>query len=397
MRVLFWVNSFPLVSETFIRNQIVDLIDNGIDVKILCTHKNEDTQGIEGFEHYNLLSKTVDFKRIIPELKKEKRKKAIEILMKGFFSKNFFYFLNFVFLLVSNRKKNNLRSLFILDYIIKNKINVLHCHFGPVGKEAVFLKKIGLSIKLICTFHGYDIRLGIKHEKSFYEELFKYADTIISISNYNKKMLLSFGLNEKKIVELNNGVTLAYEESRKGQLQNKVSILSVGRLVEEKGYDLALDAFSNFCKKYPHLYFHYNIIGGGVLEEKLKKKCHDLNLDSLVTFHMAQNSEYVKGKLLEADLFFLPSISEAIPTVILEAQSYSLPVIATNVGSVKDLVVNDITGFLCNDVVNDIVDCLKKMFDNREKWNIYGVNAKKNIALNYDRNILVKKLIEIYK
>jgi colanic acid/amylovoran biosynthesis glycosyltransferase len=284
-----------------------------------------------------------------------------------------------------------------LNYILKNKIDVIHCHFGPNGNEAVFLKKIKVPIKLVCTFHGYDIRLGIKNGGSFYTDLFDYADSIISISSFNKEMLLSFGLNEEKIEDLNNGVELVNEIGVKNNDCKVINILSVGRLVEEKGYDLALNAISIFHEKYPDFNFHYDIIGGGKLEEKLKIKCNDLKLNSVVTFHLAQNSDYVKRKMVEADLFFLSSINEAIPTVILEAQSYSVPVIATNVGSVKDLVINNVTGFLTNVSENDIVDGLRKMFENKEKWQEYGLNARKNIIFNYDREVLIKKLIKLYK
>nr|WP_294925846.1 glycosyltransferase [uncultured Flavobacterium sp.] len=395
MKILFWVNSFPVISETFIRNQIVDLIKEGIEVQILCSLKNRDKQGIEGFEEYALLNKTLDFADISPKTKIEKIKSVLKILARSLFTGNYRYYINFTKLLLKE-KKYTFSSIFIVDYILKTKIDIVHCHFGPVGNKAVFLKKIQLPIKLICTFHGYDIRLGIK-KGNFYKDLLKYADSIISISNYNTQMLLSFGFKREKIIELNNGVEVIRGVTKRNNRDRKINILSVGRLVDEKGYDLALNSISNFHKKHLEISFHYDIIGGGILEEKLKKICNDLNLDKIVTFHLSQNSEYVKSKMREADLFLLTSKNEAIPTVILEAQSYSLPVIATNVGAVKDLVIDDFTGFLSDVTQKDIENCLKKMFDNKDKWEMYGLNARKNIILNYDRIALVQKLISIYK
>ncbi|WP_281310632.1 glycosyltransferase [Flavobacterium flavigenum] len=395
MRVLFWVNSFPVVSETFIRNQIVDLIKEGIEVQIFCTLKNKHNQAIEGFEEYDLLNKTLDFSDILPKTKIRKIKYALRILADSLFTENFKYYTNFIRLLIKE-KKYTFSSIFILHYILKTKIDIVHCHFGPVGNKAVFLKKIQLPIKLICTFHGYDIRLGIQ-KRNFYKDLLKYADSVISISNYNTKMLLSFGFKQEKIKELNNGVEVISGVGKRNNRDRQINILSVGRLVDEKGYDLALNSISNFHKKNSEICFHYDIIGGGILEEKLKNLCNDLKLDKIVTFHLSQNSEYVKSKMREADLFLLTSRNEAIPTVILEAQSYSLPVIATNVGAVKDLVINDFTGFLCDITEKDIEKCLKKMFDNRDRWDMYGLNASKNIILNYNRIALVQKLISIYK
>lgn len=397
MKVLFWLRSFPAVSETFIRNQIVDLIDNGIDVQIFCNSKNEDIQGLEGFEKYDLLNKTIDFKDILPQSNFKKIKSFFKILLNHFLTFNFWYFIKLLRLLLIERKSYSFSSFFILNYILAQKINVIHCHFGPIGKKAVFIKKIDVPVKLICTFHGYDIRLGIKRGKMFYSDLFSYADSILSISNYNKEMLLSFGLNPKKMEDLNNGVAVSSEKKHKEKRNEEVQILAVGRLVEEKGYDLALNAISGFRKKNPEVKFRYDIIGGGHLEKILKQKCKDLNIESLITFHLSQNSEFVKSRMQNSDFLLLSSLQEAIPTVILEAQAYSLPVLATNVGSVRDLVINDKTGFLSEVSEEALITSLERMFKNKNKWEFYGANAKRNIILNYDKNKLTQKLIKIYQ
>src|SRR5690606_33078330 len=93
MKVLFWLSSFPTVSETFIRNQIVDLIDSGIDVQIFCNNKNENVQGLEGFEKYNLLSKTIDFKDILPQSNRKKIESLLKVLLNHFLTRNFWYFI----------------------------------------------------------------------------------------------------------------------------------------------------------------------------------------------------------------------------------------------------------------------------------------------------------------
>lgn len=397
MRVLFWIDSFPTVSETFIRNQIVDLINEGIDVLILCNFINENNKGLEGFEQYSLLKKTTDTTTLVPQKKNKKIKFLSKVLVCSFLTDNFWYYIKFIRLFFLDKKKYPLNTFFILNFILKQKVDVIHCHFGPIGNEAAFIKKIGVPVKLICTFHGYDIRLGIKKGKSVYKDLFYFADFIISISNYNREKLLSFGLQYGKIKNLNNGVEVYLTENKKHQKGQLVKILSVGRLVDEKGYDFALNAIALFTKKHPEIHFHYDIIGGGELEHKLIKKSNDLCIDKFVTFHFAQNSEYVKNKMLQADFLFLPSVQEAMPMVVLEAQSFGLPVLGTDVGAVKDLIIDDVTGFLSPVSVVGIMEGLEMMFASRDKWEMYGFNAKKNIILNYDKTFLVKELIETYK
>lgn len=121
MKVLFWVNYFPALSETFIRNQIIDLINNEIEIYIFCRQKNNDKQGLEGFEKYDLLNKTFDFKEIIPGTKSEKVKNFFKIFISNFFSRNFIYFFNYLKLFFIDRKKYSLKYFFLLHYILKKK------------------------------------------------------------------------------------------------------------------------------------------------------------------------------------------------------------------------------------------------------------------------------------
>ena len=396
MKVLYWVSLFPTVSETFIRNQITDVLDKGIEVAVLTKSISNDLQALEGFESYNLLNVTTSYKEIIPETKFKKISKAAKILLGSFFRLTAFHYIRLLQLIFLNRKKININSIFILHFLLQNKITVVHCHFGTNGNEAVFVKKIGLPIKLLCTFHGYDIRLGLGSKTPIYNDLFKNADTILAISNYNREKLLLLGALENKIIDLNNGVKVSASIRTVTNESNLLKILSVGRLVEDKGYQVALNAVAKLIAFNSDINIQYDIIGGGKLENELIKLSKTLNIDSIVTFHGSQNSEFVKNKMLACDFLFLPSKNEALPTVVLEAQSLAIPVLATNVGSIKDIVIDDETGFLVNYNEDDLKTGLEKMIANRANWSFYGKNAKNNISKNYNRTLITEKLLKIY-
>lgn len=396
MKVLFWLSLFPTVSETFIRNQITDVLDKGINVAIITKSKNNDLQALEGFEKYNLLNLTSSYIDIIPNNKFEKRLKLVQILFFSIFNNTFIYYAKLIKLVYLDRNRRNTKSLFILNFILKSKIDVIHCHFGPNGNDAIFFKKIGLPLKIICTFHGYDIRLGLASRKNIYKELFKYVDKIISISKYNREKLLLLGASNNKVVDLNNGVKVNPLSSTIIKKNKVFKILSVGRLVEDKGYAVALHAIEKFMVSNPYIDFHYDIVGGGNLENELKQLCRNLKINSFITFHGSQNSDFVKTKMMQCDFLFLPSKNEALPTVILEAQALALPVLATNVGSVKDIVIDNETGFTVNFDENDLKIGLEKMLANQNNWKNFGENAKDNILKNYNRDIVVDDLLKIY-
>ena len=98
-----------------------------------------------------------------------------------------------------------------------------------------------------------------------------------------------------------------------------------------------------------------------------------------------------------SDFLLLTSVNEALPTVILEAQALKLPVIATNVGSVSNLVIDNHTGFLVEPNVDSIYEGLVKLIENKEKWEDYGINGHRIVEENYDEEKEIIKLIDLYK
>ncbi|WP_066219261.1 glycosyltransferase family 4 protein [Formosa haliotis] len=393
--VLFWMYNFPNYSETFINNQIVWLLDHNVNVLIYTYIKNDLNKGNFDKRRIKEIDQRIILKSdIFPKSKWSRLYKGIKILLRGLFSTDF---LKYKRALNSNKYGYGAKSfkhLLFTHFLLNAKIDIVHAHFGPNGIEASTYKEIGLSFKLICTFHGYDIRLGDVRPKGFYDSLFKYSSKIISISNYNYEKLVSFGLDENKIESINNGVLVKDEISNKET--NVCNILSVGRLVEEKAFHLALNALSLLKKEYPDIIWKYNIIGDGKLETELKELTKTLGLTAHVTFHLYQNSEYVRQKMLDSHFLLLSSINEALPTVILEAQALKLPVLATNVGDISSVVINNKTGFLTEANLKSIFEGLVKMFSHKDKWNEYGVNGYNIVKREFESEKQMLKLLDVY-
>ena len=394
MNVLIWLSSFPEISETFIRDQIIGLLKEGLNVNILCRTKKDYKNGLEGYSEFNLLNRTKNFEELYPKNKIIRIFKFLYILTVNVFSKNFIFLLRSLDYTKFGKRAKSLECFFITNYIINNCINVVHCHYGPNGKDAVFLKEIGLNVKLICTFHGYDIRLGIQNGVEFYSNLFQHIDSVIAISIYNKEKLISFGLEIDKIIYLNNGVKIVECKKTEDNFEGNVKIISVGRLVKEKAYHLALNAFKLILERFPDLEYH--IIGDGILKNELIILVNDLGIKDKVTFHLARESPYVINMMLKSDIFLLSSVNEALPTVILEAYSCCLPVIATDVGSVKQIVQDNVTGYLASPEINSIYKALNQMLSNRSDWEIFARAGKIMVEEEYNIDIQSKKLVNIY-
>ncbi len=397
MNILFWINQFPAVSETFIRDQVVQLAHNDLQARLYCSrHKNVlERDGLAGFEHYNFLKYTFDETDVLPKTWQQRKILVYLVLLKSLFNGHFKFYKK---ALKPNRHAlfpKAYQLFFQVHFILEQKIDIIHAHFGNNGLQAAVLKDLGLPIKLITTFHGYDIRLGLKKDQNFYKPLFKAADAIIAISDYNRNHLINFGLPERKIVSLSNGVDLTFFKSD-GRIKDakSIKILSVARLEMEKSLDLGIRAIAEIIRLYPDYHFQYTIIGEGKLRPEIQALIFKLKLDTQVALLGSKTSTEVRDAMNQSDIFMLTSNTEVLPTVLLEAQACALPIIATDVGSVRDMVANGVIVEPSN--LDALTNGLKRLLENNQDWHSMGLDSRCFVEANFNIEELTKKLIALY-
>ncbi len=396
--VLIWVHDFPAISETFIRNHIVALLQQGIETHIYTKHKRPDQmEALKGFEAYDLYNKCFSNHDLLDKSKAKRFLKALGIFLSSLFKGGFFGYLKTLNFFKYGKSALNLQNFYLLRFLKEHKITVIHAHYGFMGNEAIFVKESGLSIGLFVTFHGVDIREGVKPgNETIYKKLFAKADRILSISNYNTEALLQMGASQDKLVSLPNGVDT--QEFVAGSNANKegIHVLSVGRHMKVKGNDLAIKAFKILCKRYENELLTLHLVGDGPLRDDLVALTKELNLTDRIVFHGWQSSVEIKKHYQKADFYLLPSRGEALPTVLLEAQSCELPVVATNVGAVKDMLPE---GNCIVEPENEtaLAEGMMAMMKQRNQWKSIGATNREHIVENYDAQMLMKKLITLYQ
>jgi colanic acid/amylovoran biosynthesis glycosyltransferase len=259
-----------------------------------------------------------------------------------------------------------------------------------------------LKGKLVATFHGYDIRDGVATAGRIYKRLVKRCDAVHSISNYNRKWLEAFGFDRRRIVFNPVGVdvgsfrrTTHKSEQVRGRV---INILTVARLVEEKGLMHALQALGAARQRRPDLRMKYRIIGGGPLEQTLQAQVADLGLGEIVEFMGPRDQKEVRCALSEADLFLLPSIAEALPVSIMEAMASGLPVLATDVGGVSELVKDGETGRLVRPADSQgLAAALLELLDEPNRWSELGSAGRRLVEQRYNMEVLNRRLVEHYE
>lgn len=390
MKIAFVINHFPALSETFILSQITGMIDRGHDVKIFA-QSILDPIAIEGLEEYNLMDK-LRLVRPIPRSKLQRLYLAVPLILK-------YLFLHPVPLLNSlnpikyKMKAMNLFCFFEIAHMLGYAPDVYVAHFGPNGVLAAKMKEYGVKAKVIAVFHGYDIRMGEEQGGHIYNLLFCKGDRILYISEYNRKHLLEFGAKQEMLVYHPNGIDMSKFNPSEFSPENVevIKILSVGRLVWEKGYEYGLSAIKRVVDSVK-IKVEYRIIGGGLLEEAIKKQISELNLENNVVLLGAQTQKVVIEEMKSANIYFLCSVAEALPTVLMEAHAMKLPIVTTKVGSVHEVVIDGKSGFIVEPKnVEEMSVSLCKLIRNRRMRQKFGRKGYEHIHSKYDLNILNDK------
>lgn len=175
-----------------------------------------------------------------------------------------------------------------------------------------------------------------------------------------------------------------------------MQILFVGRLVYYKGIAVLIDAVKCLPES-----VKLTVVGDGVLEEEMKQKCRELEIQDRVTFLGKVSDEQLKQCYREADVFVLPSTqrSEAFGLVQLEAMAYGIPVVNTNLKSgVPEVSIHGETGLTVppEDPVQ-LSEALRWMEEHPRERAEMGKRARKRVETHYSEHALFSGLMKEYE
>ena len=157
-------------------------------------------------------------------------------------------------------------------------------------------------------------------------------------------------LAEQRLPVVRCGVDISEFVPVESRRPGRLRMLTVGRLIEKKGFDLLLRALAAQSEDAPD--FECVIMGGGEESEALAALCEELGLEDRVTFTGAVPNHEVRERLQHADLFVLPcrvaksGDRDGIPVVLMEAMASGVPVVAGDIPSIRELVRDDHSGLL---------------------------------------------------
>ncbi|WP_151835348.1 glycosyltransferase family 4 protein [Acinetobacter junii] len=276
----------------------------------------------------------------------------------------------------------------IRKYLIKNQIDILIV-VDSISCVFTVPACIGLDVKHICWEHfNLKVNLGSRFRNLGRWLAARWCDQIVTLTERDKSFWVEKYRNiEKKMIVIPNPSPFN-EVNHVPSLESKMA-LAVGRLDYIKGFDLLLEAWAIFCKQNQD--WTLSIVGGGAEELRLKQIACDLGISSRVIFWGQQKN--VDQFYRQASIYCLSSRNEGFPMVLLEAQSYGLPIVAFDCDTgPAEIVLHGENGYLVPTLdihkLSKGIQLMSNLDENEYKKNIQ--NSKKVIQCFNVHSIMLK-------
>ncbi len=312
IRVAFVIGAFPAVSETFIINQVADLLDRNIDVTVYSFHKGSAenisdryyAHKMEGRVRVLEMPRNI-FVRLICAVPKIAR---VFVTAPG----ALFRIFNVA---EYGGEAYSLKNLYWAEPFLGLDADIIHCHFGTIANKYLRIKDmLGLTQPIVTTFYGYDVSRAIKEKgPHYYDRLIKESAFFFTMSNNMKERILPLGFPSAKVESLPVSIDVpSYPFAKRAWPDDGVvHLMSVGRFVEKKGFDDLLRALAILKKKTDKEFLCHIVGGPKPEEEKLRALAKELGVEDVIDWKGYMKVEDIIKFFLEVHLYVQTSKTAA--------------------------------------------------------------------------------------
>jgi colanic acid/amylovoran biosynthesis glycosyltransferase len=408
-RVAYYLWHYPVLSETFIQREIAALIRSRVAVEVIADSPkdlellDEDVKSLVDTTHY-----------LLPLNKQCILKYGIYFL----FTRPLIFLKSFLFLIThqyertksfTNDRLKFYKAVYLAGLLRDNRVSHIH---SPWADRSAFTSLI--ASRLLGVPYSVQGRAGdIHRRKNQYAlpEKFNYAEFVITNSRYNQLSIeaLLYNPRKVKIHIIHEGIDLEKLEPEKRQektISNPTRILTVARLIEEKGLIFLLKA----CRILKDIGYSCkcDIIGG--IERQfvsyyitLMRLHRQLQLEDCVNFLGPRPFNSVLEKYNNSEIFVLPCVvashggRDISPNSLIEAMAMKLPVISTTIAALPEIVEDRVSGVLVppNDE-NALAEAIIRLINNPDLRRKLGENARKRVEERFDINKNILKYVDLF-
>lgn len=391
MHIAVITSQFPVLSQTFVLNQITALIDAGHDVTVIANRPRDKTPVHADVERYGLLERTIYWDQCLSLQTRANWRRLLQGGLRGGRS-----------LLLGQGESLRTRFRRAAHLSKAPAFDAIICHFGNLARECQILRDLGvLRGPLATVFHGYDMSQELQlRGPNFYDQLLQKGDLFLPISGLWRERLIELGAAPERTKVHHMGIDLERFEfqPRKPAEDGTIRLLSIGRFVEKKGFAAGLRAFAKVAPDYPNL--RYTILGDGELREELEGLTQNLKIADRVELPGYKSRHEVQAQLQEHEILFTPSQTaangdmEGIPMVLMEGMASGMPVLSTRHSGIPELVEHGKSGFLAGEGdVEELARYLRDLLEKPEAWEAMGQAGRAAVEAGFSLRDLNNRLI----
>jgi len=397
MHIGMIMDKFPSLSETFILNHIVGLIDAGHEVTIFARPP------------------PVKFPTVHPHVAQFRLMDRVRYLPHQELSiRNVLHIPYTVVRSIGRRGSGRclnfarygwgalrFRALHSLEYFRDVPFDLLHCHYASIGWAFAAYRDV-FNVPFVTSFHGDHYGSFGKDGRWLLSGLFRHGDAFVANSEFTRSELLRLGCAAEKIRVIPAMVTDAGTHFTEPDLTRRpIRLLTVARLHRSKGIEVAIRAMRILADR--GIQATYRIVGDGPDRDRLAALVKELKLTDVVSFLGWMNQTQVYGQYRESDLFILPSIvgpngaNEAQGLVIQEAQLHGVVAVGSHIGGVPESLDFGAAGrtFAAGNP-QALADCIGDLLARPDTVRALAVRAEQYVREKYTRGPVMKRTLDLY-
>lgn len=396
MKLAYFTNTYPRATDTFIRREVIGLRKRGFDVKTYSVKKSGASHDVDE----EVIQEKAQTTFILPANPAALLAHTIQLLFNQ--PRKFLKCLGLAFTCARPGIRGHLLQLaYFLEaielahYLKKDGIQHVHNHFGDnSGSVTLFASRLS-GIPFSISIHGPHI---------FFDALYwsldvkaKYARFIACIGHFCRSQLMLYTEQQdwEKFTIIRCGIDAQRFQYRPPSA-SKHQLLYVGRLDAEKGLPILFQSLNHL--KSIGYDFRVVLLGDGADRATLEQQARDLGIFDMLDFRGFVDQDAIAQALIESDIFVLPSFAEGIPVSFMEAMAVGVPVVATRVAGVSELIEDEKTGLLAHaSDPKSLASAIQRYFDEPELCQRVAMQGHEKVLSEFNIEDQVEKLAGLFK
>jgi glycosyltransferase involved in cell wall biosynthesis len=401
VRIAYVCSRYPAVSHTFIQREVAALRGFGLDVDTVAIRR---AAAGETLSRADKAEAEATYAILPVRPWHLARAHANALRYPGAYRAT----LNTAFRLAPRGLRGRLWQLFyfaeavvLWDRARRRGVEHLHAHFANVGSDVALLaatlgREAGRGPRTwSMTMHGstefYDVSAFRLPEKV------RDARFVACVSDFTRSQLMLHTEEEHwpKLALVRCGVDpQAFGAVARDGASGALRVLVVGRLVSGKGYSLLLEALADVVARGQDVTLE--IVGEGPAGEALRARAGALGVAERVQWLGAVGQDEIRRHYEEADAFCLPSFAEGVPVVLMEAMAMQLPVVATRIAGIPELIDDGVSGLLVAPArAGELADALDQLAASPELRGRLGRAGREAVMAGYDAERWARELQQL--